>query len=278
MIGPGTIDCKGGIVTAMLTLKVCLEMGYPHHVRLLLNSDEEISNILGGERELRFFGEAGRDFPCVLNCEVASGNTAVVSQKGILRQRIDIEGRGGHSGAAYFDCASAVREAAYKIIALEESSVPGGTTYNCSIVKGGIIPNAIPHQCSITVDIRVRTLEEMEQARRFTAQVAQTSRDPGTHATVTTISSRPPMPDNPQTRVLYQRLDRISREAGFGPLQEVHTGGGSDAAYTREAGIPSISGLGAWGDFAHSTDEYVYLPSVAQRAHLLVLYLLEYPQ
>lgn len=278
MVGPGTIDCKGGIVTALLAMKVCLQLGYPHHIRLLLNSDEEVSNILGGQRELRFFAEAGAGFPCAINCELASGNNTVVSQKGILRQRIDIQGRSGHSGAAYFDCASAVREAAYKIIALEENSVPGGTTYNCAIVNGGVVANAIPDRCSITLDIRVRTPQALEEARRFTAQVAENSRVPGTRATVTTLSYRPPMPDNPQTHILHERLDQISRKLGFGPLPQIHTGFGSDSAYTMEAGIPSISGMGPWGEFAHSTDEYVYLPSVPLRAHLLVQYLLEYPQ
>ena len=47
MIGPGTIDCKGGIAIAMLCMKALKEHGYNKHLKLLLTSDEEISNVLG---------------------------------------------------------------------------------------------------------------------------------------------------------------------------------------------------------------------------------------
>ena len=54
--GPGVIDCKGGIAIAILTMKALLDNGYDQHVRLILTSDEEISNILGGEKEQAFSG------------------------------------------------------------------------------------------------------------------------------------------------------------------------------------------------------------------------------
>ena len=54
MIGPGVIDCKGGIAVALLVMKSLKTLGYDKHLRLMLTSDEEISNSLGGEKELEF--------------------------------------------------------------------------------------------------------------------------------------------------------------------------------------------------------------------------------
>ena len=45
IIAPGAIDCKGGIAIALLTMKVLKEHGYTKLLRLLLTSDEEISNL-----------------------------------------------------------------------------------------------------------------------------------------------------------------------------------------------------------------------------------------
>ena len=52
IIAPGAIDCKGGIAIALLAMKALQEQSYPKHLRLLLTSDEEISNTLGGQAEL----------------------------------------------------------------------------------------------------------------------------------------------------------------------------------------------------------------------------------
>ena len=49
MTGPGVIDCKGGIAVALLAMKALAENGYDRHLRLILTSDEEVSNTLGGK-------------------------------------------------------------------------------------------------------------------------------------------------------------------------------------------------------------------------------------
>ncbi len=57
MRGPGTIDCKGGIAIALLAMEAMNMCGIKKHTRLILTSDEEISNVLGGEKEQQFFIE-----------------------------------------------------------------------------------------------------------------------------------------------------------------------------------------------------------------------------
>lgn len=199
----------------------------------------------------------------------------MISRKGILKYRIDIKGVGGHSGIHYFDCKNAIEEAAHKILALHGRSVRGGITYSCNIVDGGHVPNIIPDACAITVDIRVPRHEDIAEAERTIAEIAGTSFLGGTSATITQISKRPPMEKNPETMALFDKLLAVCQKHGLGSLTPVESGGGSDSCYTQAAGIPSICGMGACGEFCHTNREYALIDSISIRAKILTMFLLE---
>ncbi|MBQ8174170.1 MAG: M20/M25/M40 family metallo-hydrolase [Clostridia bacterium] len=101
LMDPGAVDCKGGIAVALLVLKALLDNGYSRHARLLLTSDEEISNVLGGVEEQKFFRREVSGFPCSLNCETTEGNDVVVARRGILHYELTVKGRGGHAGIGH---------------------------------------------------------------------------------------------------------------------------------------------------------------------------------
>ena len=275
IIAPGVIDCKGGIAIALLTMKTLLENGYSKHLRLLLTSDEEVSNVLGGQVEQDYFRDFCDGFPYAINCETSEGDEVVISRKGILKYRIDIQGVGGHSGIHYFDCKNAILEAAHKIIALHGKSREGGITYSCNIIQGGGVANIIPEHCSVTVDVRVPRHADMEEAEQTVAAVAEKSFLGGTTAAVTRISKRPPMEKNPETMALFEKLLGVCKKHGLGSLTPVESGGGSDSCYTQAAGIPSICGMGACGEFCHTNKEYALIDSISLRAKILTLFLLE---
>ena len=276
MTGPGTIDCKGGIAIALLAMEALNKCKYQKHTRLILTSDEEISNVLGGEKEQDFIKDSVNGFKNALNCETTRDNEVVVSRKGILRKEITIVGKGGHSGIDYFNSSSAILEAANKIIELEKMSEPGKATYNCSIINGGSIANCIPDKCSFTVDIRVVNQEDMIKAENAVKEIAQTSYVQGTNAEIKDISSRIPMVRNSDTERLFEQMQTVSRKYGLGELIPVESGGGSDSAYTQAAGVPSLCGLGGSGDNVHTNKEYIDLKSISKRAKLLSAFCLEF--
>ncbi len=276
MTGPGTIDCKGGIAIALLAMEALRECGYKKHTRLILTSDEEISNVLGGEEEQAFFKESVKGFKSALNCETTRGNEVVVSRKGIIRKKITITGKGGHSGIDYFNAASAVLEAAHKIVHLEENSEFGKASYNCSIINGGSVANCIPDNCSFVVDIRAVNREDMDKAEKILKEITETSYVPGTSAVITEISSRIPMLRNADTEMLFEKMQEISQKYDLGTLIPIESGGGSDSAYTQAAGVPSLCGLGGSGDFVHTNKEYIDLDSISKRAKLLAAFCLEF--
>ena len=275
IIAPGAIDCKGGIAIALLTMKALRKAGYEKHLRLILTSDEEVSNVLGGQRELDYFKDSCAGFPYAINCETTEKDEVVISRKGILRYRIDVQGVGGHSGIHYFACKNAVAEAAHKIIALEGKSRPGGITYSCNVIQGGTQHNIVPDHCSVTVDVRVPRHAEMEAADAVLRQIAETSFIEGTGATVTCLSRRPPMEKNAQTMELFEELLSVCRRHGLGSLTPVESGGGSDSCYTQGAGVTSICGMGGSGEFCHTNKEYILTESIPLRAKILSAFLSE---
>ena len=275
IIAPGVIDCKGGIAIALLTMKALLENGYPKHLRLLMTSDEEVSNVLGGQAEVEYFQSFCAGFSYAINCETSEGDEVVISRKGILKYIIEIKGIGGHSGIHYFDCKNAIEEAAHKILALHGKSRPGGITYSCNIIEGGSVPNIIPDHCTVTVDVRVPRRADLEVAEQTVREIVETSFLGDTSATMTRISKRPPMEKNPETMVLFEKLLGICHKHGLGSLTPVESGGGSDSCYTQAAGIVSICGMGACGEFCHTNKEYALIESISTRAKILAMFLME---
>ncbi len=271
---PGVNDCKGGIAVALLMMRALRDVGFEKHVRLLLTSDEEVSNILGGEEEQRFLRDRSAGFACALNCEVSENDQVVVSRKGILRYRIDITGVPGHSGKHYFDCKNPIVEAAHKILALEAKSQKKRTTFSCNVINGGDVANIIPKTCSFTVDIRIPDRPGMESAAQAVQEITETSFLPGTSAVYTLLSSRPPMEKSNATLALFHQMRELSLQCGLGDLIPIESGAGSDSCYTQMAGIASICGLGPCGGGCHTTEEFVIASSVAKRAKILAVFAL----
>ncbi len=272
MTAPGSIDCKGGAAVALLAMKALKEAGYKKNIRLLLNTDEEITNSLGGENEQQLIKDTIKGFKASLNCETGRENGIVVSRSGILRMEVDITGIGGHSGSAYFQGASAILEASHKIIELEGKSKKDGSTFNCSLIKGGTVANNIPDKCKFTVDIRVNTVKDMEDAERYVYEIAERVHISGTSAKANIVSKRPPMEKNAKSMKLFEIIKKVYDYLGYGEIEPLHTRGGSDSAYTQLAGIPSVCSMGPWGDFGHTNKEYVNLHTVAERAKVIACF------
>ena len=270
MMGPGVLDCKGGIAVALLAMKSLKTLGYDKHLRLMLTSDEEINNSLGGTKELEFIKNTVAGFKGAFNCEVGRKGGVVVARKGILSLRIHIVGKSAHAGVDYFSGVSAIREAAYKIIELESKSKEGATTYNCGIIQGGDMFNIVPENCTISVDVRVKSLDEMETAYKVVEEVTAKSFVKGSRAELQVVSRRMPMIRTKETNELFDKLREVSLTNGLGDLIPIETGGGSDSAYVQLAGVPSVCAVGVCGDYCHTVNEYAEIDSLVKRAKLLV--------
>jgi len=79
--------------------------------------------------------------------------------------------------------------------------------------------------------------------------------------------SRAPM-ERKASAPLFVRAKKLAAEMGV-RLGECTAGGGSDGNLTAALGVPTLDGLGAVGDGAHSSQEHILVKKMPERAALL---------
>ena len=266
--GPGVTDCKGGIASAFLAMHALESCGYTERpVKLILQSDEELSSLPSNKGTVDFMARCAKGCAAFLNGEPSSESYTelTVERKGIIRFILDITGIAAHSSACY-NGASAVLEAAYKVIELERFADKDGLTSNCGIINGGQTANSVPDKCEITVDFRYKTQEQREEAVNAVKTAAENTHVKGTSCTWRIKSERCAMPLTERNIELVEKIDKIYRENGFESVVGKANNGGSDAADMTSRGIAAVDSIGTSGGRIHSTEEYGNLESLAESA------------
>ncbi len=262
MYGPGTLDCKGGVVAALMAMDALKRLGYKKRpLALWLMPDEETSSVQSGKATINYIVERAKGAVAFLNLEGGAYGKAVVSRKGILRYELTVHGRAGHSSTCY-EHANAVTEAAHKIIELEKMKDKAGLTCNCGVIHGGTVANSVCAECVFRADIRFATMEEKDKAVEMVKRVAETVYVPGCHTDVREVSYRPPMEATKENHALLDKINKISEAVGLPVMEPKRALGGSDAAYSTIVGIPTLDSIGYTGKDCHSVKEYVNMSSV----------------
>ena len=265
-LGPGVYDDKASAVIVLAALEGLRTMGLSprHPVTVLFNSDEEV-----GSLSSRALIEAEAAQARVVFCmEPARPDGALkVWRKGTGRYVITALGRAAHSGADHEKGVNAIEELAHQVLRLQAmTDYAVGTTVNVGRIQGGLRTNIVPDRAQVWVDVRVKTTTEWERIAAAIAALRPVL--PGARLTVEGRLSRPPMEESPVTLEPFRRAQEIAVALGL-TLTADGTGGASDANFTAAMGVPTLDGLGAVGDGAHSVDEYVLIPSLPERAALL---------
>ena len=268
--GPGVIDCKGGVVAAVMAMDALSRCNFRKRpVRLIIQTDEETGSTTSGKKTIAFMLEKAKDAVAFLNLEGVQYGTAVLSRKGILRYRFTVTGKSAHA-AKCTEGANAICEAAHKIIQLEKWKDTNGITCNCGVIQGGTVPNSVAGECVFLVDIRFADQKQYREAVRLCQRVAEESTVPGCSCRLEVVSERPAMVVTPENEALFARMNEIYETCGLPVLRRRHCLGGSDAAYTTQAGIPTVDSLGVDGGNIHSPKEFAYVESLADCAKRLV--------
>jgi glutamate carboxypeptidase len=125
--------------------------------------------------------------------------------------------------------------------------------------------NVIADYAEATLDLRAWRTADMRTLERRLHSLKPIHR--GAKLKVTGGFNRPPM-ERKQSAALFSRAKGLAKQIGFS-LGEAAAGGGSDGNFTAALGIPTLDGLGAVGDGAHSKDEHILVKAMPQRAALL---------
>ena len=89
----------------------------------------------------------------------------------------------------------------------------------------------------------------------------------GARLEITGGFDRPPL-EHKMSESLFARAQLLAKEMNLS-LGECTVGGGSDGNFTAALGIPTLDGLGAVGDGAHSAREHILINTMPTRDALL---------
>lgn len=269
--GPGVTDCKGGIASSFMAMAALDDVGFTDRpVKLILQSDEENSSRNSNKTTVDFMVEKAKDAVAFLNCEGYSKGSVIIERKGIRKYKFEITGKACHASRCY-NGASAIREAAYKIIELEKMKDAIGLTCNCGLISGGTAENSVPEKCTFTADIRFKTKEQMAEADRLVQEISQKSFVDGTRCEAKLISWRHSMELTEKNTDLLNKVNSIFAKNNMDTVRGASGNGGSDAADTTFYGIPTLDDLGVRGEGIHSIREFAYLESLKESAKMLAI-------
>ena len=270
LFAPGAEDCKGGITAAFFSMAVLEKCGFRKRpVKLVLQSDEEVGSVTSNKKTVEFMAEKAKGCEAFLNCEGYWPHMVVIERKGILRYSIEVNGKAMHSAACY-NGASAVCEAAHKIIELEKWKDGNGITCNCSVISGGSTPNTVPDKCSFIADFRYKKKEEMAVIEQFVKELCEKSTIEGTTASYKVKSYRYAMERVERNEKLVERINEIFERNGIPRVKPTANNGGSDAADMTSAGITCVDSFGVVGGGIHSVGEYAFISSLKEAVKRIV--------
>lgn len=269
--GPGVADCKGGIVVGFLAMDALFRCGYKERpVRLLLQSDEEGGSSGSNKATIGYICEKSADSEAFINLESHTRGKVCVGRKGIVTFKFKVYGIEAHSSRCATDGASAICEAAHKIIELEKLKDASGLTCNCGVISGGSVPNTVPGYCEFKANIRFATSEQLEWVREYVKKVADTVYVKGCTCEIEQAGFRVAMEKSERNYRLAENINKALEKAGLPAFENMTSTGGSDAADVTAYGrVACVDNLGAAGGKIHSPDEYGELESLREMGKCL---------
>ena len=294
--GPGVADMKGGDVVMLQALRALHATGMLAGTRIIvaLIGDEENPGdpVETSRRELL---EAARRSDVALDFEAsvrdADGEYATVARRGSVTWRLEVAGETGHSSGIFTQQygSGAIFEAARILHAFhEELRGEAYLTVSPGLFLGGTDiddhpaqarghaagkDNVVARSALVAGDLRSISQEQLADALlRMRAIVAR--HHPRTSASITFNESYPAMPPTKGNRALLAELNEVNRDLGYTELQPLDPGrrGAADISFVAPF-VPSLSGLGAHGEGAHSSAEVIDLATLPRQITRAALFL-----
>ena len=292
--GPGTHDIKGGTIMMWLVLQA-LRAVAPRVFNALTwqlfwnSSEETLSPDFGVVCRERLHSSTLAALVFEAEGRLGLERLVVVARKGRATWRVTATGRGAHAGGKHRRGANAIAQLARTIQRIDAlTDYPHDLTFNVGLVSGGTVLNRVPHEAVAEGEFRAFTPEAYARAKAALLALAgpgdvisPADRFPCS-VQVEILGETRPWPRNPAT----DQLARIWQEAGRANDVEVgfeERGGLSDGNLLWDA-VPTLDGLGPWGDHDHCSErsadgtkvpEYVDVTSFVPKATLNALAILK---
>jgi glutamate carboxypeptidase len=267
--GPGVADMKSGIALMLAALKaveaspLAARIGYD----VLINSDEET----GSFSSAALIADLARGKVAALTYEPAlPDGTLAGARRGSGNFSIVVHGRSAHAGRNPEDGRNAIVAAADLALQINEAK-RDGLSVNPARIEGGGPNNVVPDLAILRVNFRPALPEDVEAAKQaLDAAVARVATRHDVTIEVHGGFNRPAKPIDPGAAKLFELVKHAGSDLGLAIAWKA-TGGVCDGNNVAACGVPVVDTMGARGGAIHSTDEFLLIDSLPERAALSAL-------
>jgi len=264
LYGPGVYDMKAGNCLVMHAMQ---QLALPGSSKLpidfLLLPDEETGSHYSRASIESFAANA--NYCLVAEPARANGGRCVTSRKGTGTITLTTHGVAAHAGVAHEKGQNVILEMAHQVIALQQmTDYDIGTTVSVGTITGGTTSNVVPDTCRVIADFRVTDEKAAKNLKALVENLQ--SKNSQVQLNIQFELNRPAMVRTADTEALLEKCQKFAQKAGFALKEAPRTGGASDANFTAALGVPTLDGLGADGDGAHTLNEHILVSTLAARA------------
>ena len=271
--GPGVADMKGGLSVMLAALKAVEAGGATANLgyEVVVNSDEEV----GSPGSAALIAAAARGKRAALTYEPAAlpDGTLAGARPGSGNFSFTVRGRPAHAGRNPEDGRNAVVAAADLALRLERGK-GARLSVNPARIDGGGPNNVVPDLAVLRVNLRPATAEDQARAQSLIdGSVAMVAAEHKVEIHVHGGFARPPKPMTDAA----QRLFGLVKQAGADLGQRIAwqpSGGVCDGNNIAACGVPVVDTMGVRGGSIHSSEEYLIVDSLKERAALSALTIL----
>ena len=271
--GPGVADMKGGLAVMLAALKgvetdsLADRFGY----EVVINSDEEVGSLASAG--LLSTAARGKQFALTYEPAALPDGTLAGARPGSGNFAIVIRGRSAHAGRNPEEGRNAILAAADLALRLAKAKGPR-LSVNPSRIEGGSPANVVPELAILRVNLRPATPEDQRRAQSaIDAAIAMVAADHDVTIEIHGGFARPPKPLTPEAEALF----RLVRSAGADLGQAIEwqpSGGVCDGNNIAACGVPVVATMGVRGGKIHSSEEFLLVDSLSERATLSALTIL----
>jgi glutamate carboxypeptidase len=273
--GPGVADLKGGLMVMLKAIEALERSPWAENIgwEILFNPDEEIGS--PGSAPLIADAASRVDLGMIYEPCMADG-TLAGARKGSGNFSIVVNGKAAHAGREHHLGRNAIRAMCDFISALDNlNGQRQGVTINPGFIEGGGAVNVVPDLCVSRFNIRLeRPEDEIWCTQQINALINELNQRDGIQATLHGGFGRKPKVLSSANTALFELAKACGAELGMA-INWLPTGGCCDGNNLAAAGIPNIDTLGVQGGKIHSSDEYMLVSSLPERARLSALLLMK---
>lgn len=278
--GRGVADSKIGIaIFCYLAKELYNNPKFKGNIILGFDSNEQSGEFTGIRDILK---QKPRADICVLGYQGV--DEISIGARGWLRLKITTKGKSAHTGSKSKRGVNAIHQMSGVIAVLKGLDFGGkkepyfeyGSSFNVSLIQGGIAINIVPDECEAKIEIRFLPSQNIEEILdKIHEQLRKLRQRPQFSYKIEVLQSENAFLTNPENRFV-KLLRKIAQEELKRKIPLVSSGGGSVGNVISKFGIPVINSFGCKCDNVHAPNEWVNLETLPKAFEIYKKTILEF--